>query len=63
MKSVPKDQQESYKNAKICYIFKDEFEDKQAKDKKYFKVRDHCHIMQINIELLNICNLKFSVPK
>ena len=54
MKSVPKDQQESYKNAKICHIFKDKFEDKQAEDKKYFKVRDHCHIMQINIELLHI---------
>ena len=41
MKLLPKDQQESYKNAKICYICKEKFENKYLKDKKYRKVRDH----------------------
>ena len=36
-------QQESYENVKNCYICIEEFEDKYAKDKKYLKVRDHCH--------------------
>ena len=34
--------QVSYETAKICYIFREKFEDKHAKDKKYFKVRDNC---------------------
>ena len=41
MKLLPKDQQQSYKNAKICYICKGKFENKYLKDKKYRKVRDH----------------------
>ena len=43
MKSLIKEQQESYENAKICYIGKGKFENKHVKDKKYRKVRDHCH--------------------
>ena len=35
--------QESYENAKICYICKEKFENKYSKDKKYCKVRDHFH--------------------
>ena len=35
MKSVTKEQQESYENAKICYICKEKFENKYLKDKKY----------------------------
>ena len=31
----------SYKNAKICYICKEKFENRYLKDKKYRKVRDH----------------------
>ena len=38
-----KEQQESYENAKICYIHKETFENKYLKDKKCCKVRDHCH--------------------
>ena len=36
-------QQESYENAKICYICKEKFENEYLKDKRYHKVRDHCH--------------------
>ena len=43
MKWLTKKQQESYENAKICYICKEKLKDKYPADKKYFKVRDHCH--------------------
>ena len=43
IKLLIKQQQESYENAKICYICKEEFKNKYVKDKKYSKVRDHCH--------------------
>ena len=34
------------------------------KDKKYCKVRDHCHYTgEYRRAAHNICNLKFSVPK
>ena len=37
-KLLTKEQQESYENAKICYICKEKFENKYLKDKKYRKV-------------------------
>ena len=43
MKLLTNEQQEPYENAKICYIYKQKFEDKHIKDKKYCNVRDHCH--------------------
>ena len=43
LKLLTKEQQESYQNAKFCYICKENFEDKFLKEKKYCKVRDHCH--------------------
>ena len=43
MRLLTKEQQESNKNAKICYICKEKFENKYLKDKKYHKVRDYCH--------------------
>ena len=54
-----KEQYESYENAKICYICKEKFEDKYAKDKKYHKVRDNCHyIGEYRGSAHSICNLK-----
>ena len=53
MKLLTNKQQKSYQNSKICYIFKEELEDKHAKDKKTLEVRA-AH---------SICNLKYSVPK
>ena len=41
MKLLTKEQQESYENAKICYICKEKFQNEYFKDKKYRKVRDH----------------------
>ena len=64
MKLLTKEQQESYKNAKICYIFKEKFEIKYVKDKKYHKARDHCHYTeQYRAAAHRTCNLKYSVLK
>ena len=64
MKLLTKEQQESYENAKICYICKEKFENKYLKDKKYRKVRDHCHYTgEYRGAAHSICNLKYSVPK
>ena len=43
MKLLTKEQQESYKNEKICQNCKEKLENKYLKDKKYGKVRGHCH--------------------
>ena len=40
MKLLTKEQQESYENAKICYICKEKFENKYLKYKKYCKFRN-----------------------
>ena len=41
MKLLRKEQQESYENAKICYISWKNIENGYVKDKKYLKIRDH----------------------
>ena len=43
MKLLTKEQQESYKNEKTCQNCKEKLENKYLKDKKYGKVRGHCH--------------------
>ena len=64
MKLLTKEQQESYENAKIWCICKEKFENKHVKDKKYCKVRDHCHYAgEYRGAAHSICNLKCSVPK
>ena len=58
-----KKKMESYENAKICYICKEKFENKYLKDKKYQKVKDHCHYTGEYIGAAHsISNLKYSVP-
>ena len=57
MKLLTKEQQEWYENAKICYIYKEKFDNKYVKDKKYCKVRDHCHYMgKYRSAAHSICN-------
>ena len=64
MKLLTKEQQESYENAKICYICKEKFENKYFKDKKYRKVRDHCHYTEeYRGAAHRLSNSKYSVPK
>ena len=64
MKFLTKEQQESYENAKICYICKEKFENKYLKDKKYCKARDHFYYKgKYRGAAHSICSLKYSVPK
>ena len=64
MKSLTKEQQQPYKDAKISYIYKEKFEIKYLKNKKYCKVRDHFHYTgKCGGAVHSICNLKHSVPK
>ena len=64
MKLITKEQQESYKNTKICYFCKEKCENKYLKDKKYRKVRDHCrYVGEYRGTANSICNFKYSVPK
>ena len=63
IKLLTNQQPKSYKNTNVCYIFIENFEDKYVKDKKYCKVRDHCHYVGQERDAAHcICNLKFSVP-
>ena len=50
MKLLTNKQKESYENARICYICKEKFEDKHAKDKNLGTIV----IVQENIERLQI---------
>ena len=64
MKLLTKLQQESCENAKICYICKENFGNKYLKDKKYRRVKDHCHYTgEFRVAIHSICNLKNCVPK
>ena len=64
VKLVTNKQQELDQNVKICYICKENFEDKYVKDEKYCGVRDHCHYAgEYRGAAHSICNLKYSVPK
>ena len=67
MKLLTKEQQESYENVKICYICKTKkkkIENKYLKNKKYLRVRNHCHYTgKYKGAVHSICNLKHSVPK
>ena len=64
MKLLTKKQQESYDNAKICFICKEKFQNKYLIDEKYCKVREHCHYTgKYRGAVHIICNVKYSVPK
>ena len=59
MAPLTKEQQESYKIVKICFICKEKFENKYLKDKKHSKLRDHCHYTgEYRVLAHGICNLR-----
>ena len=63
MKLLTKEQQESYENAKICYICK-KIENKYFKDKKYRKASDHCHYTgEYRGATRSICDLTYRLLK
>ena len=50
-----------YNEQEICYICKKEFD---KRDKKNYKVRDHCHYAgRYRGAAHNICNLRYKIPK
>ena len=53
MKLLTKEQQESYENEKICYIYEEKLENKYVKDKKYCKVQTIV-VIQENINVLRM---------
>ena len=58
-KMFTKKQQESYENAKICYICKEKLRNKHLKDKEYRKARDHCdYTRESRGAVHSMCNLK-----
>ena len=61
MKLLTKEQEESYENAKICYIYKKKFENKYLiRSKKYCKVRHSCHYAgEYRGAAHSICNLNY----
>ena len=64
MKLLTKEQQESYKNAKICHVCKEKFEKKYLEDKKYHKFTDHSHYTgEYRGAAHSICSLKYNVPE
>ena len=64
MKLLKKEQQESYKNAKNCYICEEKLENRNVKDKRHRKVRDHFHYRgKYRGSVDSICILKYSAPK
>ena len=64
MKLLTKEQQESYENTKISYIWKEKFENKFVAHKNYHKVGDYCHYAEEYKDAVrSICNLKYSALK
>ena len=62
---MTKELQESYENTKVCFVSKEKFEKKKyLKDKKYRKVRYHCHYTwKCRGAGHSINNLTHSMPK
>ena len=64
MKLLTKEQQESCKNTKICYVCEEKVENKSLKDKKHRKIRDHYHYPgEYRGTVNSIWSLKYSVHK
>ena len=64
LKLLTNEHQESYENAKICYICQVNSEDKHAKDKKCCKVRDYCYYAgEYRVAAHRICSFKYNIPQ
>ena len=60
MKSLTKEQQESYENTKICYIYKEKFGIKYLKGKKvnYVIIQGNIYVLRIVYVMQNRVHLK-----
>ena len=59
--SLTKEEKKLHRKQKVCYIYKKEF---SANDKKYQKVRYHCHYTEkYRRAAHDICNLRYKTPK
>ena len=63
MKPLTNEQQKSYQIVKICFTWKEKFEDKHAKDKQYRKAWHNFHYTGEYRGAHSKFNLKYSVPK
>ena len=62
MKFLTNKRQISYENAKTCYTRNENFEDKPAKDRKFYTVRNHCYYRgEYRGSVHTICNLKYRI--
>ena len=63
-KLLTNEQQKSYENARFCFICKEKFQDKHAKNRIYGKVRDHCRDTgEYRSAAHSKCNLQQTVPR
>ena len=64
MKLMAKKHQKLYQNAKICYIFSCNFEDKNSKHESYRKVWNYCYYTREHRgAAYSIYNIKYSTSK
>ena len=70
IKKKTDEENKSYEKQKVCYICKKEFyiddddNDDYDDNKRYHKVRDHCHCTKkFSRAAHNICNLRYKTPK
>ena len=58
------EENKSYEKQKVCYICIKEFNTDDDDNKKYHKVRDHCHYTgKFRGAAHSICNLRYKTPK
>ena len=63
MTPLTNEESKFYKNQKVCYICKKEFSIDDD-NKKYHKVRDHCHYTgKVREAAHGICNSRYKTPK
>ena len=64
MISLTNEEKKIHYEQKVCYICKKEFSTNDDDNKKYFKVRDHCHYTgKYRGAAHDTCNLRYKIPK
>ena len=64
MISLTNEEKKIHHEQKVCYICKKEFSTNDDDNKKYFKVRDHCHYTgKYRGAAHDTCNLRYKIPK